>query len=46
LGGCQVAFASKLAPTILSVYISKKLIGWQAAFAGKPAPTGAEYICK
>ena len=42
---CQVAIASKLAPTGIE-YICKISVGWQAAFAGKPAPTGVGDICK
>jgi hypothetical protein len=42
---CQVAIASKLAPTGIE-YICKISVGCQAAFAGKPAPTGVGDICK
>jgi ribonucleotide monophosphatase NagD (HAD superfamily) len=28
------------------MYICKRLVGYQATFAGKPAPTGMMYICK
>jgi hypothetical protein len=38
------AFASRLAPTIGTGYICQKLVGYKAAIAGKPAPTGFWYI--
>ncbi|RON58538.1 hypothetical protein BK665_00990 [Pseudomonas frederiksbergensis] len=36
MGGCQYVFASKPAPTVLIGYVRERLVGCQAAFAGKP----------
>jgi len=37
---CQAAIASRLAPTIGSVYIRQRQVVYKDAIAGKPAPTG------
>jgi hypothetical protein len=42
----HAVFASKLAPTVGLGVFKKKSVGSQAAIAGKPAPTGIEYIAQ
>jgi len=42
--GVWAFFASKAGSHQGLRYIQRRSVGWRAAIAGKPAPTGIEYI--